>query len=152
MKTESQMTQQEKDELWHWIEALQSGKYEQKQDGWYGSGGEMCCLSVAVHCGLAKVPDQVNEPQIEDRLDDIELFGGLSRGDIYTLMYLNDDDGFDFEMIAEALIKASQSNGKLPEAANDILALKEEEYSIEDAELDDGMNEEADAAREVFND
>ena len=102
-----------------WVKALRSGEYIQTQNSLYDYNGTdkpggYCCLAVL----LAEMkPDAFVEeaktmwtrPSIEVRsteaegsiADDLAIMWGLDQANQFTLVQLNDDDGKDFNEIAD---------------------------------------------------
>lgn len=108
-----------------WVEALESGKYEQGTL-WLKADGKYCCLGVLCElAGLAynettAVFTDGEEPQTDvlpqslvDRIGLRDKSGSFRKGaeddGPSTLICLNDDDGFTFKQIAE-FIRSDPSN------------------------------------------
>jgi hypothetical protein len=82
-----------------WIEALESGKYDQQVKGWVGENGH-CCLSVAACEGLTKVKLSNISCDKFKIVEDVKNFAGYTYSDIEEFIRLNDEDGFDFDEIS----------------------------------------------------
>ena len=89
----------------HWVQALRSGDYKQSQ--WkLRDGDTFCCLGVLCDLGNGGGSWDGNEYLLGGETNDTVLPGpilkhcGLTENDTDALMALNDEDGQDFNQIA----------------------------------------------------
>lgn len=97
-----------------WIEALRSGKYEQTKEALH-SGDGYCCLGVL--CDISRlgswegenyeVPDDLGELRtLKGELEFLRESFGIGNDQERTLIRMNDDDGLNFDAIADYIERA----------------------------------------------
>lgn len=113
-----------------WIEALESGQYQQGQGALCRTNGKMCCLGVAAHIFAAEngvAPELIKDGSYQDCYDYADehsvapiyvirtlslndaVGGGTGEMLAFPLVGLNDSHNYSFAQIAEHLRKHPES-------------------------------------------